>query len=467
MTGYPRLRDLLPPARRRVREAARAARARLAQERGVALVAALSALLVILLLSAAAAAVSMQTNHYANRDYHNKNALEAAEAGLQVALYRLNMLQPADGNCIGDAVASPGTDGWCQSSTTTLGNGSSYQYYTTPVLAGGSTCAGYTVSDSSSSVDGVSNRCITAVGTSNGVTARSQIRAAAFTPREAFPAGITGINGITNNNNAYIDGAEASNQTITSSNGVQIVDGVELGPSGTYQGSGNPSRTTLSSPIVLDPVNTGNSATTNDDARISDGLDNSSGITFDATTRTLSTTNNHATLTLGGAVYNFCQVNISNNVRINIAPGAHVEIFIDSPYDPGSGCPAGTGTLSMANNVTWNFTSQDPTQLQIYVYGTPPDSGGPTNVVTFANNDTCYCTLYAPWSTVYLSHSSNNSAMVGAVSAQYVNVSNNFKFTWSPNAGNLQVGVQGLYYRTAWAQCASSYSPSNPGAGCG
>src|SRR5579875_1350589 len=192
MTGYPRLRDLLPPARRRVREAARAARARLAQERGVALVAALSALLVILLLSAAAAAVSMQTNHYANRDYHNKNALEAAEAGLQVALYRLNMLQPADGNCIGDAVASPGTDGWCQSSTTTLGNGSSYQYYTTPVLAGGSTCAGYTVSDSSSSVDGVSNRCITAVGTSNGVTARSQIRAAAFTPREAFPAGITG-----------------------------------------------------------------------------------------------------------------------------------------------------------------------------------------------------------------------------------------------------------------------------------
>jgi type II secretory pathway pseudopilin PulG len=443
------------------------ARERITDESGVALIAALCALLIILLLSAAAATVSMQTNHYANRDYRNKNALEAAEAGLQVALYRLNMLQPADSNCIADAVATPGSNGWCQSSTTVLGNGSSYQYYSTPVLGSGATCAGYTVSDTSASTDGISNRCITSVGTSNGIVARSQIRAAAFTPREAFPAAITGINGITNNNNAYIGGAEASNQTITASNGVTINGGVELGPSGSFQGSGNPSRTILSSPIVLDPVNTGNSATDNSDARITNGLDNSSGISFDPTTRTLTTTSNHATLTLGGSVYNFCQVTISNNVTINIAPGARVEIFIDSPYDQGSGCPAGTGTLDMANNVRWNFTSQDPTQLQIYVYGTPPNSGGPTNNVTVSNNDTCYCTLYAPWSTVYLSHSSNNSAMVGAVSAQYVNVSNNFDFTWSPNAGNLQVGVQGLYYRTAWTQCASAYSAASPGAGCG
>lgn len=449
-----------------LRGLARETRARLGDESGIALIAALSALLIILLLSAAVGAVAMQTNHYANRDYHNKNALEAAEAGLQVALYRLNMLQPADSNCIGDAVSAPGADGWCQSSTTTLGNGSSYQYFVTPVLGSGASCAGYTVSDSSGS-SGISSRCITSVGTSNGVLARSQIRAAAFTPREAFPAGITGLDGITNGNNTYINGSEASNETITSNNGATITGGVELGPSGSYQGSGSPSRTTLSSPIVLDPVSTGNSATVNDDARITDGLDNSSGISFDPTTRTLSTTNNHATLTLGGSVYNFCQVNIANNVTINVAPGAHVEIFIDSPYDQGSGCPAGTGTLNMANNVRWNFTSQDATQLQIYVYGTPPNSGGPTNVVTFANNDTCYCTLYAPWSTVYLSHSSNNSAMMGAVSAQYVNVSNNFNFTWSPDAGSLQMGVKGLYYRTAWTQCASSYSPSNPGAGCG
>jgi type II secretory pathway pseudopilin PulG len=439
---------------------------RLGDESGVALIAALSTLLIILVLTAAALAVSMQTNHYADRDLRNKNALEAAEAGLQIALYRLNMLQPSNSNCVGDSVTTPSSSGWCQSSTTTLGNGSTYQYFTTPVLASG-TCAGYSVSDTSSSQDGVSDRCITAVGTSGGVTARSQIRAAAFTPREAFPAGITGINGVTNNNNAYIGGAEASNQTISAANGVTISGGVELGPNGSFQGSGSPSRTVLSSPIVLDPVFTGNSATSNDDYRITQGLDNSKGISFSSSTRTLTTTNSHATLTLGGSVYNFCQVTISNNVTINIAPGAHVEIFIDSPYDPGSGCPIGTGTLNMANNVTWNFTSQDPTQLQIYVYGTPPNSGGPTNYVTVSNNDTCYCTLYAPWSTVYLSHSSNNSAMVGAVSAQYVNVSNNFNFTWSPNAGNLQVGVQGLYYRTAWAQCSATYSASNPGAGCG
>ena len=452
----------------------------LRDESGIALIAALLVMLIIAMMAAAAVTVAVGASSHARTDVNRKNALEAAEAGLQVALYRLNMLVPSSGNCIGDTATAPtittsSGEGWCQSSTYTLGNGSTYQYYTSTQLASGQSCVGYTVSGSQPII----NRCITAVGISRGVVARSQIRAAAFAATPYFPVnGITGVNGINDNNNDYIGGGEASNGNITAANNVTITGGIELGPKGSFtnNGNGSPPTETLSSPIVLSPLDPGTSATNNDDYRIANGLqrppsspyDASSGISFNSTTRTLTSTSGHnPSLTLGGSIYNFCEVDLSNNVTINIATNAKVEIIIDSPYDPGSGCPQGTGNFNLGNNVTWNLLSKDPTQLQIYVYGTPPQSGGPTNTVTINNNNVCYCTIYAPWSTINLSHSSNNSGLTGAVSGAYVNVSNNFRFTWDSRAGTLEGSAQGLYYRTAWAQCTPSYSTSNPGAGCG
>ncbi len=439
-------------------------------ESGIALIAAMMALMVTALLTAAAVTVATHDSNLANNDGNQRGALEAAEAGLQVGLYRVNMLQPSAANCVGDAVATPAGNGECASSSYTLGNGSSYSYYTTPVLGLTGTCVGGTVINSAS----ISNRCITAIGTDNGVTARSQVRVASFSAVPLFPvAGITGLLGITNVNNADINGSEASNGTIVADNNVTITGSLELGPSGKYQPGNNastPPETVLSSPIVLSPVDPGNSATSNNDYRISNYLNNpshptspydqtSGSVSFNATTRAL-TLGNNASITLGGGLYNFCSISATNNVSINLAPGVSTEIFIDSPSDPGSGCASGSGTLNIKNNATFTNPSDNPDALQIYVYG--PDTG--SNEVEFKNNGVFYGVIYAPTSTVELS---NNANFNGAISADTVQLDNNFSFNWNANAGTLDATTQGLYYRTAWARCSISYSNTTPSSGCG
>ena len=96
---------------------------------------AIIAVFIITTLVAVSVSLAVQTSGSNRRDANKKNALEAAEAGLQVALYRLNMLRPQDTFCVGDLAGLPDSTGWCKSSTYSLGNGSTYQYWTTPIIS--------------------------------------------------------------------------------------------------------------------------------------------------------------------------------------------------------------------------------------------------------------------------------------------------------------------------------------------
>jgi Tfp pilus assembly protein PilX len=466
-------------------------RARLADETGAAMLVAMIVVMVTGMLAAVSVTIATQTNSSTRRDANNKSALEAAEAGLQVALYRLNMLRPDDTHCIGDAVSTPTitppapASPWCVSSSTQLGNGTSYQYYTTPSLGGSATCVGLALTSSNT----ISQRCVTSVGTSNGVSARSQIRVASFQARPLFPiAGITGTSGVTLNGNANVSGSAASNGTVLANGNISLGGGV-LGPAGKLTKNGNVtvgSTTRLTSPIVLSPVDPGTSNQSslsgclarqtagypacNDNYRINNYINTPShpspydpltGVgtsIYDQATRAL-TLNGNLTLTLGGGVYNFCQLAVNGNITINVGATAKTAIFIDSPDDPGSGCPAGTGNITLNGNVNWSNASGDPTALQIYVYGLNNGS----NTVTLNGNTDFHGVIYAPQSTVNLN---GNIGYYGAISGTTVNLNGN-SFTWDGRAGSLQAGTTGLYYRTAWAQCTSVYSTSNPGVGCG
>jgi Tfp pilus assembly protein PilX len=450
----------------------RTVRVRLRAEDGIALVAALTVLLVVSLLAAAAVTVGLQTLASSRHDADRKSALEAAEAGLQIAAYRLNMLDPANASshpssCIGDAVASADGTGTCASSVTTLGNGSSYRYWTTPVLGSGDTCVGLTLTSNQA----LAQRCITSAGTANGITERSQTRVAAFTAAPFFPvAGVTGLKSVSLVGNATINGAGASNVTV-SANGNSTATSNVLGPAGAATTTGNASlgtTTRLTGPLVLDPVQSGTSVATNDDYRITNGLasprvapfDQSSGnVTFNPSTRALAMSGS-SSLTLAGGIYNFCSFSAAGNANITLASLVSAEIIIDSPDDPGSGCPAGSGTFSLAGNATWTNISQSPTALQIFVYGLNNGS----NTVTFVGNAAFYGVLYAPQSTVNLS---GNGTFTGAISGANVNLNGN-AFNWSPSASTLQGNTTGAYYRTAWAQCVPTAPTANaPGSGCG
>ncbi len=465
-------------------------RGRLAEETGAAMLIAMIVLLVTGMLAAVSVTVATQTNSSTRRDANNKSALEAAEAGLQVALYRLNMLRPDASHCVGDAVATPPTSGqtsgWCASSVTALGNGNAYQYYTTPSLAASATCVGLTLTSSNT----IAQRCVTSVGTSNGVSARSQIRVASFQARPLFPiAGITGTSAVTLNGNVNVSGSAATNGTMTANGNVGL-GGAVLGPNARLSKTGNVtvgSTTTLTSPIVLSPVDPGTSnqsslsacvarqaagyPSCNDNYRITNYLSNpshptspydpSTGVSlssFNAATRTLNL-NGNVTLTLGGGVYNFCELTGNGNVTINVGATAKTAIFIDSPDDPGSGCPAGTGHITLSGNVNWVNTSADPTSLQIYVYGFNNGS----NQVTLNGNTDFRGVVYAPQSNVVLN---GNIGYYGAISGTTVTMNGN-SFTWDPRAGSIQAGTTGLYYRTAWAQCTASFGSGSPGSSCG
>jgi Tfp pilus assembly protein PilX len=443
---------------------------RLRDDSGVALVIVLFVLVIAGLLAGAIVAAAVHSSDTTNRNGNLNAAVAAADAGLDVATYRINMLEPTSGNCVTNAVVAP-TSGQCpEDGPESVGNGGTYEFWTSPTMAAGATCAGLQIDSKDASI---AQRCVTSIGTVNGVSARVQERVAAFTSTPLFPTALLGLSSVTISNNATIGTPQVpalvgTNGQLTVGGGTTMMTGYELGPGAPTPSIGNGAttgpggeRTAAQGPFVLAPVNPGNSATVNDDSRITSGLDPSSKVAFNPATRVLSMGNN-SSLTLGGGTYNFCNFTATNNANITIGATVKTQIYIDSPDDPNSGCAAGTGNFSLSQNDTFTNSSGDPTAAQLYVYGFNND----TNVVNFYNNTNTYISIYAPQSQVILSPS-NNTTMDGAIAAYQVTVGNAGHFTFDGEDSYLTAGTTGLYYRTAWEQCPPTpTSPTDPTSGC-
>ena len=476
-------------------------RDRLGREDGMAMMMAVLVTTIMLLLVGGAIAVSVQGSGATTRDNNTKAADEAVEAGLRVATYRLNYIQPDANSCINQNSAVTPANGLCQDTTETVNNGGTYSYYDTPPLGSGGTCVGYPVS---SSVD-ITQRCVTVTATSHGVTRRAQARVASVSGAPLFPAaGVVGLAGISINNQAYINGSATTNGALTMQNSAIIpnngANSVFLGPSGTASvqtGASYPTpalqRTPAQGAYALSPVDPGNSASVNDDYRITNGINsshptpydpstgctqgNASNVCWNPTYRTLNV-NSHAVITFTGGVYNFCSLNLNNGGTITIASGAKVAIYIDSPMRAGSGCPTarianggpgGSGGFAsyfnLDNQGMINNPSQDPTAAVVYIYdnwGIPQNN--PTHQVMENNQGTFYGVLYAPQNWVHLD---NQAGITGGVAANQLTIDNQFRFGWDSRVNTLQSETSGVYFRTAWAECTPSQpNPNDPESGC-
>ncbi len=461
---------------------------RLAAQAGIALPVAIIVLFILTMLIAAAVSVALDTNSSTLRDNNVKAALEAAETGLRVATYRLNMLDPGAEKCINKTEATvPEKGNYCQEKEAEqLGNHSEFSYTTTRALeagvAGDDECVGATVENKS----GVIQRCITSVGTVNGVSRRTEARVASFTATPLFPVnGIFGLEEVSLSNNIEAQAPAGTNGKLKLSNNTSV-ESTTLGKGGEVILSNHAVSgpvTTESSQFVLSPVQPGRSAEMaaagncaaetgkNCDLRIANGLkspqvepkDQSTGTEFitenskKEATRELKITNN-GSLTLNGGLYNFCNFIASNNVTITLGTGVRTAIFIDNHEDPNSKCPKGSGKFEISNNSNFVNLSQDPTALQIFVFG------GEGGTVSISNNATFYGTIYAPSSTVSIS---NNGGVAGAVAAKVVDLSNNTKFKSDNRVKELQATTVGLAYRTAWEECPPPIAgASSPQSGC-
>lgn len=481
-------------------------------EHGVAMPIALAVLLIVTLLGGAATVAAVDTSGLSNRDANTKLALAAADAGLQAATYRLSVTQP-DATVVPPAVATHCvtnagaiTPNYPSASPTVcydgpqaygaqspdpsaiLGNGNSFEYWMTLPLAAGQACAGLAVVNQV----GITQRCVTAIGTANGIAARVEARVAALAAKPLFPIpGMIGLKEVSMFNNAMIAGRAATNGTL-SINQSTLGEAV-LGPSAVAtkdgvvlpDGGSAPVVTRRSpgeGPIVLSPVDPGTSATSSDgNDRIKNAWRSPQVVPFDAASSTTRiiwdpvkrdlTIPAGESLTLGGGDYNFCSLTISGGTLAVANGPAKARIFIDSPERTGSGCDpnaANAGVLAVTNNGKLTNPGGDPTALQLYVYGRAADGA---NTVTFDSYTPTFAVLYAPQSTINMF---NNAGINGDIAAQRIvslGVQGQYEGTnvdtYDPRVNDLRARSTGLYYRTAWEQCPSQPTTVGvPRSGC-
>jgi Tfp pilus assembly protein PilX len=431
----------------------------LADENGFLMIVAMFVLLIISVLVAVAIAVSSQTSTSTTRDSSTKAALEAAEAGLQVAAFRLSRLAPGEAQCVteGTVPTTPtlpatGEKIYCEDATKEpLGNGATFQYWTSKALAAGVKCASATAE--------LGQRCITSEGIANGVTPGTRLQTL-VKPSPGQPlfavAGVVGLEEFTASGGTISGGEAGSNGKLTIEGGAALKEGYVLGPKGEFVHKGgatwNPpetKHTEAEGPLTAElPVGHA-TAEKNEDSRI--GVQDEFYTEGKVVNKFTGSPNyelnisSNGILTLSGSKYYLCNFTATNNSTLRIAATAKVEIFIDAPTseDPTSKCPAGTGKFEGTGAFKLENLSNNPGALLIDMYGKGPfvlEHGAAAVAVS----------VDAPKAEVILT---GGTTLTGAVVGAKVHLERGFSFEWNGKANSWTNGITGAYERKTWEQC--------------
>ena len=443
-------------------------------ERGIALPATLAVLFMVAGLATMTAKAAITSDHQSLRDRNVKQALQAANAGIEAAMYRTNLMQPGSLQCAFKnpangalTVSSLQGDGWCAAQSEDLGNGTSY----TMQISGAQALH--------ANGQALSRRTIVSTGAANGVRRRLRLQANAATGEPVFPQGYATVSleGLTLPNSVRVVGGVGSNGNILLKNSAFACGDVTPGPGKTVSinntasicpaGSTTPATESFS----LQPVDQGTAATENDNYRIGnppattspDPCTDCDQITWDPATRILSLRNN-STLTLGGGVYSFCGIEIENTAQLKIPVrplGTGIRIYIDSPEHCGG---AGTGSVTVRNTGTILNLNTDPTTFQLHVLG----SSTIATQVAFDGVDftgALVMAVYAPYSTIRVK---GNAALAGALAAKSIDLQNTAQINYHERIGDITTGNPlRLYKPEHYVECtAVTAAGGEPDSGC-
>jgi Tfp pilus assembly protein PilX len=452
---------------------------KLSGERGAAIVIAIMTMTVTAGLATALFAGATGFVHSSSRDAANKRALAAAEAGLSVGAYRFSRisLSPSGSfasNCVTDKeVAWSSSAPHCPAATGYFNQtGASSSYYLTPdmgtALAGMSTVA-------TECGGGSGERCLTAVGTVNGVTRRLQER---LKSAELFSIhGMLGLTGTKINSSESWSGANFKITSDTASNGpITFGENVsapgapyhcEIGPSGSAPcGAQNLTVPTITVPSV-DTLPFGTTQTTNSDSTITLAQGYTAG------TRSLSVPAG-ATLTLAAGDYNFCFVTLGTGATLSAASEARVKIYVDSPARTGSGCTSPTGGKLSVPSGQLNLGSTQG-QLEFYLYGTatppanlasppPATCNADFNFVDAASGPSSNLYVYAPDSTVSLESHAYQMGAIAACKLTYWAQSASARWDYPPGGTRPSNGI--TVATGSFRECTPQYT-GDPESSCG
>jgi Tfp pilus assembly protein PilX len=472
----------------------------LRSEDGVALPVASGMLMVVSILVVGFFAVSMRVNDTSVDSRSSKRALAAAEAGLQTAVYRLNLLNQSaasnSANCLRTTWEAP-SGGECQGQDGSLGNGASYTYYVTPATTAGSAGCVTLVGVATSASD----RCITSVGTAGGVSRRVQTRVVQQ-PTTTIPdfnsVGLVGKSLVYAWNSVKMSSDVGSNTRVEFNNSIEVndndainVDGKVMlltggqyvpGNSVTVEGGTQTVTTPFELPMPpFDAVQTTNS---------NDTLGTDLGSAWDSTTRRINLTSGEKEIRPG--TYHVCGVHLGNSVKLKFkhTGGARTKIYVDSPSRAGSICagppaqadPAGTFTAD--NSVEINKEAGEREELlDIYMYGTalndtrtryswcndlqsPALTGECKSDFMLDNSVNFYGSVYAPNSTV---QAHNSVKIWGSLAADKIRFYNSIEFNLTGPVIDkpAETGATGAATRRGWAECRPERTtPSDPESGC-
>jgi hypothetical protein len=470
---------------------------RIGSQRGsVALPAAVGMLVLTLALGAVAVTSATRALDGSNRDIRVKRAVQAANTGLETALWRTNTLSEAVNNPLGlltcavrvsggaiNMLAPQGIGGaqWCpQSGPEEIGSSESFSYRI-------SALADVELDDLESTLE----RTIVATGTSAGVTRRVTARATALDIRRLFgDYTVFSDTDLNLSNQADVGTPEIQGNARSNGNiflnhpGATVHGDATPGPAGTVSGPGNVTGSTSPAlePLVLPPVTAPpGSEVDGNNCRTPGGLLNlvwvncSSGV-WNASTRRLTITGS-GTYVMSGNVHSLCSISVSNSATlIFTAPVVSgvtqpVRVYIDSPANCG-----GSASFTLNNNPTIR-TGLINLGLNVPLLGSIPSLTNPTiqlfavgNSTVTLNNNTATppvpLAIYAPQGTVTIT---NYARVVGGVAAGQVSMSNNSEVVPAgPGLGSLITSITPLYTVSRYKECSAAAPSAGqaPDQGC-
>ena len=446
---------------------------RLSGERGIAMPVALAVLVMATGLATVAARSGITVTHQSFRDRNVKSASQAALSGLQVSVYRMNLLQPGSTQCV---VKDPTTgnlsavavqaDGWCAPQTETMGDSATYTVQVSQVTL--VTVTGQQLAE----------RKIVSTGIVNGVKRRATVTIDAATGAALFPAGYALIarDGIDFQNNLTVNGGVGSNGNITVKNNADICGPVTYGPGkkfnpgvGFSQCAGSPAPAAAAQPFPFQPVDMTGPRATNDNQRLTnmknggsptDTCTGCNNITWSASTRVL-TVGSNGVLTLTGNTYVFCKLTLNSNAQLKIsARSTPLFVYMDTPENCGGTSGMGSATLTgQVLNVNSNAST-----FVLLVAGSASKATTvdiDDNAVTAANAPMA---IYAPNSTVDYK---NNLDWKGAILAKRITMKNNATITYDASVAGVTLGNTVRFYEPqGYKECTIDPTTTAPDSGC-
>jgi type II secretory pathway pseudopilin PulG len=441
-------------------------RHRLAADDGFAMIAAIAVLALVLVLTGVTVVQALSSSETTVRDTRLKAAGQAADAGIRAAIYRMNSLDATNAAqpCVavnGDTLSlvayqTVADEIWCPPVPGDVGGGATYSYRVAKAVQVNGT---QVTRDST----------IVSTGTVGGVSRRVAVKVSTLTGLPLF--GINAIitqSDLTLPNSVDVQGNVRSDGTIKLTNSATVCGNATPGPGRVVTSSSSGgvcagySTDAADRQLEFTPVDQGNAATVNDNARIC-GADpcSSKGVSWNPTTRRLSISTS-GNLTLGGNIYSFCDLSLSNSATLNIAPrdpNTSLRIYIDSPEH----CGGTGGNVNLANSSLITNQNTNASSLQIYLLGSPSKQTS----VSFSNSSSSDLRLviYAPLSQVTLS---NSVQLTGAIAAKSVSLSNSVKLTFDTSVSNIQTtSVTPLFRPQQYRECTpSATAGTGPAQGC-